>query len=106
MELGRIQEIYIGRDGQSRTALVRVASRDRQHVVLRRPLQLLYPLEIPGEEYRANTKDATPSATVEPSVEVEQRDGLATEAPKRYPVRAAAKKANERVRVWTQELQN
>ena len=45
-KLGRIQEVLTGSDKQSRAALVRVACRDRQHVLLRRPIELLYPLEI------------------------------------------------------------
>ena len=44
-KLGRIQEVLTGSDKQPRAALVRVASRDRQHVFLRRPIQLLYPLD-------------------------------------------------------------
>ena len=43
---GRVQEVLTGRDGHPRAATVRVASRDCQHVLLKRPLQLLYPLEI------------------------------------------------------------
>ena len=41
-----IQEVLTGRNGLPRGALVRVASRNRRQILLRRPLQLLYPLEI------------------------------------------------------------
>lgn len=45
-KLGVVQEIIQGRDGKIRGALVKMAKRDRQKDVLRRPIQLLYPLEI------------------------------------------------------------
>ena len=45
-KLGMVQEIMKGQDGLTRAAVVKIASRDRQHSVLRRPIQLLYPLEI------------------------------------------------------------
>lgn len=37
-KLGRIQELFPGRDGLHRSALVRVASRNREHTLLKRPL--------------------------------------------------------------------
>ena len=45
-KLGVIQETIQGRDGKIRGALVKMAKRDRQQEFLRRPIQLLYPLEI------------------------------------------------------------
>ena len=45
-KLGRTQELFSSHDGPPRAALVRVAARDCQHVLLRRPLQLLYQLQI------------------------------------------------------------
>ena len=72
-KLGRIQEVLTRRDRQPQAALVRVASRDHQHVLLRRPLQLLYPLEIheaekpePGsEDGPTSIQDVHISAPVE-----------------------------------------
>ena len=37
-KLGKIQEVYVGRDGLPRSALVKLATRDRQHTLLKRPL--------------------------------------------------------------------
>ena len=45
-KLGWIQELFTECDGLPRGELVRVASRDQQHILLKRQLQLLYPLEI------------------------------------------------------------
>ena len=96
-KLGRIQEIFIGSDGLPLSALVGVATKDRQHTLLKRLLQLLYPLEISGPEL------GTPSKKVPASSQDDQTDN--TPVPRRHPVRAAAKKASEKRRVWIQELQ-
>ena len=76
---------------------MRVASRDCQHVVLRRPLQLLYPLEIrEAENSDTGTEDALASAAIESPVDIEPRDGPVPKEPERRPMRAAAKRANKK----------
>ena len=45
-KLGRIQETIEGRDGQIRGATIKMAKRDKQQDLLRRPIQLLYLLEL------------------------------------------------------------
>ena len=45
-KLGRVLEVIPGADGLPQSALVQVARRDKQHALLKRPVQLLYPLEI------------------------------------------------------------
>ena len=45
-KLRRIQKTIKGRDGQIRGAEVKVVKRDRQQDLLRRPIQLLYPLKV------------------------------------------------------------
>ena len=42
----RYKKTIKGRDGQIRGAEVKVVKRDRQQDLLRRPIQLLYPLEV------------------------------------------------------------
>ena len=107
-KLGQIQEVLIGRDRQPQAALVRVASRDRQHDLLRRPLQLLYPLEIHEVEMPETDSEhdpaSTPDAQNSPPVEGHECPNLKeTEG---RPMHAAAKRANERVRAWNKELQD
>ena len=63
-KLGRIQKLFIGPDEVPRGALVRVATRDRQHVLLKRPLQLLYPLEI--QEAEPTSEPAVHTSTPPP----------------------------------------
>ena len=49
-KLGRIQEVIRGKDGVARGALLKVAARGDQSTQLRRPVQLLYPLEIKAKD--------------------------------------------------------
>lgn len=44
-KLGRITKLLAGQDGEVRGAVLRVAGGGRQATLLRRPIQLLYPLE-------------------------------------------------------------
>ena len=102
--LGRVQELLDGRDGRVRGAKLRVARKGR-YSTLHRPLQLLYPLEIktsgnPSKEVTVETQD--PPA----SNEVKDSKLIASQQPSRRPVREAAKKANEKRKIWMQELQN
>ena len=82
---------------------MRVAPRDRQDVLLRRPLQLLYPLEIHEAEVTEPSVEDAPASTpnVHASSQVEERD---VPTPKRRPVRAAAKRAEAKRKEWIQEL--
>eukprot|EP00731_Ephydatia_muelleri_P014947 Em0008g667a len=97
-KLGQVQEVHSGPDGLPRSALVRVVTRDRQHTLLKRPLQLLYPLEIDRAE-----PPAVPSKDVSGHdvavTRVDQNQNIDVPVPKRYPVRAAAEKANQRLKL-------
>ncbi len=44
--LGKVERLIPGRDGRIRGATVRLSSEGRQHSLLRRAVQLLYPLEV------------------------------------------------------------
>ena len=105
-----------GRDGKVRGATVRLPTKNRQPVLLRRPLRLLYPLEVRSQEEgtatEAGTGDrvASKPTTAEPKDEVGPGDEVdcPPEAPRevvsRRPRRAAAKRADERRRACTFEL--
>ena len=102
-KLGRVQEVFPGADGLPRSALVRVASRNKQHTLLKRPVQLLYPLEISQPEQPGDTpSSAQPQSEDIPAT----RERLNIPEPVQCPVRAAAKKAAEKRRIWIEELQN
>lgn len=61
-KLGQIQEVILGANGLFRCAVIQVATRDKQHTLLKRPVQLLYPLEISQPEHPDDTSGCTPSA--------------------------------------------
>lgn len=96
-KLGIVQEIMSGRDGLTRAATVKVVSRDRQQSMLRRPIQLLYPLEIHCES--VDTSPTEP--TLDPKTPKSQPE-LSKQA---RPRRAAAKRADEMRREWIAELE-
>ena len=45
-KLGKVEEVLPGRDGQIRGAVVRIGARGEHSTLVRRPVQLLYPLEV------------------------------------------------------------
>lgn len=86
-----------GKDGQIRGAVVRVARRDRQHLYLKRPIQLLYPLEI-----HCQHSDPNP---VSQNFISEEYDPEEDTSPRVRLKRAAARKAEELRKVWISELE-
>ena len=61
--------ILKGQDGLTRAATVKVASSDQRTTILKRPVQLLYPLEISSETYLAEGTTNSDCATEEVSEE-------------------------------------
>ena len=92
-KLGKVEGLLEGHDGIVRGALVRVDSRTGS-VVLKRPVQLLYPLEICDCEDKA--RRAGKEATVE-CVQVEM-ETVVPEAPVRRSTRNASHRATERLK--------
>ena len=100
-KLAVVQETLKGRDGLTRAAVVRVTASARQHSTLKRPIQLLYPLEVYSETEATPTEDSSTESPKETLPE------LGAEAiPPTRPKRAAAKRADEVRRGWIAELEN
>ena len=100
-KLGRIQELLKGRDGHCRAAIAKTTASDGQSVLLRQPIQLLYPLELsdssePSTEKRSSP-DAEPPAENESSIE---ETGIKLRRSKR----AAAQRGDERRKACMFEL--
>ena len=71
-KLGRVQELFKGRDGHCRGAIVRTVTRDRQQILMKRPIQLLYPLELKSPETddnKSTVEDSGDSDVVSPCKE-------------------------------------
>ena len=85
---------------------MRVVSRDRQHVQLRRSPKLLYPMEIHEAEMPETGSEDAPGSILEVrlSAPVKEHDAPTLKEPERPPKCATAKRANEKLRAWTQEL--
>ena len=96
--LGKVERILTSKDGQSRGAEVRVqAKKSKRSSLLRRPLQLLYPLEV--------SCAADETAQSEPVLE--QREQSAREPVRGNRERRKAAVEGERVRrEWIAELQD
>ena len=91
-QLGRVLETITGHDGEVRGALIKVYTK-RGSSLLRRPVQLLYPLEISCQESASNIRE---QSLEEPMCE----EGSPTPEeiqPLRRPRRAAAFEARDRI---------
>lgn len=96
-KLGYVKELLTGKDGQTRAATVRIVSRDRQHTILNRPIQLLYPLELHCEPDDSEYTDNE----VEPAESIPEEQETRPTRPKR----AAAIRNEEARREWIAEME-
>ena len=86
--LGKIEELYPGRDGNIRAASVRVYTGKKKPIILRRPVQRLYPLEL----------NEPPEVVDEDDTELD-KDKTSCENPKQK--RSAAIQAQDRIMAQT-----
>lgn len=100
--LAKVIETVPGHDGQIRGAILRVAGTTRPST-LRRPLQLLYPLEV--KERQADSGEFPTATEPEVSDQHKSSDDPAEvdEHPSLRPTRASAVRARARVREWIEE---
>ena len=73
--LGRIEELLVGKDDEARAAVLRVAGQGRKAKLLRCPVQKLYPLEIPSQDQKLDDTSSDPFNTTH-----ELKDGRQEEA--------------------------
>ena len=96
-KLGRIEEVLRRQDGLIRGAVIKVACCDQQHLVLRRPIQLLYPLKVHSQQ-----PESTPETQVPPDEVMTEGDDVNGRA---HPKRAFSKRAEELRKGWIAELE-
>jgi len=106
-KLGVVQEVMPGRDGQVRAAVVKLASSGPRAPILRRPIQLLYPLEIRCKssvrQPAVRSAPESVSPTSEPCEPVSQSPTVEEQS---RPRRAAARRVDEVRRKWIAELEH
>ena len=61
--LGRVEELLVGKDGEARAAVLRMASQGRRAKHLRRPVQKLYLLEMPSKDQKLDDANSDPVNT-------------------------------------------
>ena len=116
-KITRVESVISGRDGKVRGATIRLPTKNRQPNLLRRPLRLLYPLEVcsqddtvPGtsteDGHASNPTTAEPESRVEPRDEVDHLLEAQSEVASRRPRRAAAIRADERRRACMLESED
>ena len=105
-KLGKIEEVYSGRDKKIRGARLKLPSGNQ----LRRPIQLLYPLEVHSNSETPDVESETPDVDNEnPNVERSgmeldpKLDSQPNESRRRLQ-RAAAREAESRMRACTMQL--
>ena len=107
-KLGRIDSIMKGKDGHIRGATVKVASKGGCSMLLNRPIQLLFPLEVKCQEPTTHSpgtaQDSSSPADGQPSVPEPDSDSAPIHS--RRSSRKAAKDADERRKVCMFELED
>ena len=97
--LAKVEHLITGADGLVRGATIRVKPKSRRSSTLRRPIQLLYPLEIRSGNEPVAMGNHENSA-------VNHADGVHQQPiqPRRNPRRSAAVESERRRRAWIEEL--
>ncbi len=96
--LGKVERLINGADGNVREAIVRISPKGKQPMTLRRPVQLLYPLEVRSASEAEETQDEE-NEIVEPvEKETNQVKGI------KRPRRVAAMRGEELRKKWIEEL--
>ena len=98
-KLGRIQDLIVGKDGQTRGATVSIAGKNRRFTSLNRPLQLLYPLEINHPPNLENALEETEGGGMSTKFETQPSD-------QPRPQREATRRGERERRMWIDELKD
>ena len=91
--MGRIEDVIIGNDGETRGAVVRVYTGQKRSKLIHRPLQKLFPLEINEREVELLDESASTQSLPQESEEVPQDDGESAEV---IPVQEEAPRRSRR----------
>ena len=105
-KLGVVQKVLTGRDGLTRAAVVKVAGSNRQQPTLKRPIQLLYPLEIRSDVSTVTSSKDTPEPISELESSPQDRcENAGSVCPPTRPKRVVAQRARRVTKDWISELE-
>ena len=110
-KLGKIKTVMKGRDGQIRGATVKMANKDGREVLLSRPIQLLYPLEVRSQEPTSKEDEIVDNPgdvpdDVEVSTLSDKAVELTTSKTPSHTLRAVAQRADVRRKACMFELED
>ncbi len=108
--MGKVEELLVGADGSVRCAMIKISSRDRSPIFVKRPLQRLYPLELNSEnesrrsvegqesrtDHEATMTASDPDQDTSPVREVELESAR--------PRRQAFHRAQDTIHTWCKDL--
>ena len=107
MENGTVEPLLISKDKEVRAASVRTHAKDKKPIILRRPIQKLYPLEVKeSEEETRPTSLNELSSSLEVHHQKNATPEFATSETRIRPKRIAVEKARKRIRSWAEDLNN
>ena len=82
-KLGKIVSVMKGRDNLVRGATVKIGTKDGRRMVLNRPIQLLYPLEVQSQE--PHPEESNSAENEDDSGDVPESDHTETSSPDEPP---------------------
>jgi len=111
-KLAKVESLITGTDGQTQGAVIKVASSESRPTLLRRPLQLLYPLEVHrcNDDLVSNADGTQPGTETAEDAPSDQDNNCgqpeSEQVPRRQSRRIAAKNAREIIRIQTEDSEN
>ena len=99
-KIAKVEDVLTGADGQVRGATVRIHSSGNRSILLRRPVQLLYPLEVFCHEVDDSSSDNSNLLDTEQAC----RSADTPEPTHQRPRRMAARNAREAIRIQAEEF--
>ena len=108
--LGKVEELMVGADGNVRCVTVKIASRNRSPISVKRPLQRLYPLELRSEDESGRSvegQDGRADREMTPTVSNQDQDvspARETAIEGAQPRRRAFSKARDTIHAWCKDL--
>ena len=105
-KLGKIESLLPGTDGNVRGAFVRVHSSGQHSILLKRPIQRLYPLEVRASEEMSSSNPSVDAdmPTTPPLEETSETNSVALTPGTPRPRRQASRRARDKIKTWVDDM--